>query len=131
MADFYGDMAQLARDLMAPTADGGLGQGIIELERSIKVPGANEWDAPSFTYERERLNGTARGVSARLVSSPSTGETGPIILATDLQVTCAAPSRPYQTGDTLLLDGRPVTVIQHQQTPAIGTPVTVRFIVRG
>ena len=130
MGDFYDDMAQLAQDLLAPTSQGGLGQGTIEIERTTLVPAVNEWTPPTYTYSRETLKGTARGVSQQMVGAPSVGETGPTILSTDLSVTCTPPRLPFKAGDSLLLDGRPVVVIRYDQSPAIGTPVTVRFIVR-
>lgn len=65
---FYEDMAQTARDLLAPTDAGGLGQGTIALVRYVPgAPSANPWDPPA-TPSREVtvLDGALDALAARL-----------------------------------------------------------------
>ena len=130
MADFYADMAKVSAQLLAPTSQGGLGQGVIVLARS--TPGApNEeapWEPVTPTVTTETLNGAARGVDSRLVGSEVGGA---VILATDKQVICAPPVMQYQAGDTLSIDGVPVHVIAVEKIPAAGFTSAVKFIVRG
>lgn len=128
--DFYQDMRQVARELLAPTNEGGLGQGDIELIRFIPGPKpANKWDPPS-PPERDItvLDGIARGVGKEMIGAPV--ETGGQIIATDLQVVVAAWGGSYQPGNVLEVDGTPVTVLKVEQIPAAGIACAHRFVVR-
>lgn len=130
MADFYSEMADVAREMLAPTDEGGLGQGKIEIVREVPgAPGPNPWDPPlPPTYTRTALDGAARGVSKDLVGLPV--ETGGQIVATDLQVIVAPWGGAYEPADVLELDGVPVTVLKIENIPAAGTVCAVRFLVR-
>lgn len=130
MGDFYADMRQVAIDLLAPTAEGGLGQGKIELVRQVPgSPGPNPWDPP-FPPSRvvTPLDGAARGVKKELVGLPV--ETGGQIVATDLQVIVAPWGGSYAPADVLEIDGDPVTVLKVENIPAAGTVCAIRFLVR-
>lgn len=127
---FYEDMAQTARDLLAPTDAGGLGQGTIALVRYVPgAPSANPWDPPA-TPSREVtvLDGAARGVGKELIGAPV--ETGGQIVATDLQVIVAPWDGEYAAGQVLEIDGAPVTVLKVENIPAAGPVCAVRFVVR-
>lgn len=127
---FYEDMAQTARDLLAPTDEGGLGQGTIALVRHVPgAPSANPWDPPA-TPSREVtvLDGAARGVGKDLIGAPV--ETGGQIVATDLQVIVAPWGGEYAAGQVLEIDGAPVTVLKVENIPAAGPVCAVRFVVR-
>ena len=130
MADFYESMAQMASELLAPTSQGGLGQGVIILARSTPgTPNPNApWEPVTPTVTTETLKGAARGVDSRLVG---TEVGGAVILATDKQIICAPPVMQYQAGDTLSIDGVPVHVIAVEKIPAAGVTSAVKFIVRG
>lgn len=130
MADFYADMAQMASELLAPTNQGGLGQGVIVLVRSTPgTPNPNApWEPVTPTVTTETLKGAARGVDSRLVG---TEVGGAVVLATDRQVICAPPAMQYRAGDTLSIDGVPVHVIAVEKIPAAGVTSAVKFIVRG
>lgn len=131
MGDFYEDMAAMARDLLAPTSKGGLGQGVLAIVRKTPSTPSNEWDTPTYTTTTEVLNGAVRGVSAQLVSPPNMGVGGPIVLATDLTAVCTPPKQDFGPGDVFTIDGIPVTVVRHDKLPAAGVTVAVRFILRG
>lgn len=131
MGDFYEEMAVMARELLAPTSQGGLGQGTLAIVRRVPTAPVNEWEQPPVTEVIEVLNGAVRGVSSQLVFSGNLGAAGPVILSTDLSATCTPPSIPYQPGDAFTIDGRPVMVIRVDNIPAAGTAVAVRFILRG
>ncbi len=129
MADFYADMADMARGLLAPTSQGGLGQGEIVLTRKTPgTPGPNPWDPVEPVTQAETLRGAVRGVSQRLVG---TEVGGTVILASDRQAVCAVPALQYQAGDVLSVDGAPVHIIAFERIPAAGTTSAVKFIIRG
>lgn len=129
MADFYAEMAQMAAELLSPTSQGGLGQGVVTLTRSTPgAPGANPWDPVTPTTQTETLKAAVRGVDARLVG---TEVGGAVILASDRQAICAVPAMAYTAGDTLSVDGKPVHVISVERIPAAGITSAVKFIIRG
>lgn len=128
MSDFYSEMAQMARELLAPTSQGGLGQGSIVLSRQTSVPGNNPWDPPVTTTSTEPLRGAVSGVSKELVGVEMGGT---VVLASDRQAICAVPAMGYTAGDTLVVDGVPVHIVAVQNIPAAGITSAVRFIIRG
>lgn len=128
--DFYEEMADVARELLAPTSEDGLGQGTIELIRYLPASEpANAWDPPA-PPEREItvLDGVTRGVGKDLIGAPV--ETGGQIVATDLQVTVAPWGGVYEPADVLEIDGRPVTILSITNLPAAGVTCAHRFVVR-
>lgn len=130
MADFYDEMAGVARDMLAPTRNGGLGQGVIHLVRYI--PGAapvNAWDPPAPPSRVvTKLDGAASGVAKELIGAPV--ETGGQIVATDKQVIVAPWGGTYEPADILELDGKPVTILKISNIPAVGTVCAIKFVVR-
>ena len=129
MADFYTEMAAMARGLLAPTSQGGLGQGEIVLTRKTPgTPGPNPWEPVEPVMQAETLRGAVRGVSQRLVGTEMGGT---VILASDRQAICEVPQMQYQAGDTLSVDGAPVHIIAFERIPAAGTTSAVRFTIRG
>lgn len=130
MADFYADMAAMARDLLAPTSQGGLGQGEIKLVR--RIPGTpnpgRPWELVEPTTQTEVIRGAVRGISKQLVG---TEVGGTVLLASDRQAICEVPSMQYAAGDTLSVDGVPVHIIAFERIPAAGVPSAVRFTIRG
>lgn len=130
MDDFYASMRQTAVDLLAPTSEGGLGQGSIELVRYLDAPApANPWDAPGV-QEREItvLDGAARGIGKELIGASV--ENGGQIVATDLQVIVAPWGGGCEPADVLTIDGEPVTILKVENIPAAGLVCAVRFVVR-
>lgn len=129
MADFYSQMAEVAAQLLAPTSQSGLGQGKIELTRTIKgtIDPATPWIPPVDTYETELLRGAVKGISKELVGV----ELGGIVLAaSDREAICTVPKMAYTAGDVLSVDEIPVTVISVQKIPAAGITSAVKFIIR-
>ncbi len=130
MADFYAEMAAMTRELLAPTSQGGLGQGVITLTRStpgIPDPEAS-WEPVEPITQTITIKGAVRGVSKELIG---TEVGGAVILASDRQAICEVPSIEYTAGDVLSVDGKPVHVINVQNIPAAGLTSAVRFIIRG
>ena len=129
MADFYESMRQTASELLSPTSQGGLGQGVVTLTRSTPgTPGANPWDPVTPTKQTETLKAAVRGVDKRLVGT----EVGSaVILASDRQCICAPPVMSYTAGDTLAVDGVPVHIVSVEKIPAAGITSAVKFLIRG
>lgn len=130
MADFYSEMADMARDLLQPTATGGLGQGKITLTRT--TPGTPDPQKPyepvEPTKKIETLDGAAFGVTSDMIGTQAGSA---VILATDRYAICTVPSIGYEAGDTLSIDGKTVNIISVENIPAAGVVCAVKFIVRG
>lgn len=130
MADFYSEMAQMARDLLAPTSQNGLGQGQITLTRT--TPGApnpaTPWEPTAPTVTTVSIKGAVRGVDAKLVG---TDFGGTVIVASDRVAICEAPSMTYTSGDVLAVDGRAVHILAVENIPAAGVVSAVKFTIRG
>ena len=130
MADFYSEMADMARDLLAPTSQGGLGQGVLELTRV--TPGVPDPDQPWLPVQPVRqtvpIRGAVRGISAELVGANMNGT---VLVASDRVAICAVPSIEYTAGDVFTVDGVPVHVIAVENIPAAGVRSAVRFYLRG
>lgn len=130
MADFYTDMAQMARELLAPTSQNGLGQGVITLSKtSASVNPGAPWEIVTDPVETdiEQIKGAARGVSRELVGQDFGG---PVVLASDLQVITEVPKGDYTAGDTLSIDSVPHSIIAVIKIPAAGITSAVKYIVR-
>ena len=129
MSDIYTEMAKVAQDLLAPTSQGGLGQGTIVLKRI--TPGTPDPEQPWVPVApqtiTQTLRGAVRGVSMRLVGSEVGGT---IILASDRVATTEAPTIEYKAGDQMVVDGKAVQVLSVEKIPAAGTTVAVKWIIR-
>lgn len=127
---FYDDMAAMARDLLKPDAQGGLGQGVIAVRR--EEPGTvnpdKPWEPVEPTITEKELRGAARGIGSELVGTEAGGT---VLLSTDLVVTTEVPSIELKAGDVLLVDGLPTRILSIEFIPAAGTPAAAKFIVRG
>ena len=126
----YDDLATMASELLAPTSQNGLGQGVIELIRVTTgvVDHDKPWLPVQPTEQTELLKGAVKGVSSKLVGT----EVGSaVILASDREAICAAPAMQYRAGDILSVDGVRVNILSVQRIPEAGTTVAVKFIIRG
>lgn len=130
MADIYDRMQATARRLLAPTSEGGLGQGSIALVRYVPgAPGPDPWSPPSpSTRQITTLKGAARGVGKELIGAPV--ETGGQIVATDLIVIVAPWGGAYEPTDVLEIDGIPLSILSAKNIPAAGTVCAIQFVVR-
>ena len=130
MGDFYTELGAMARSLLAPTSQNGLGQGRIELTHV--EPGVVDPAAPWVPVEPTRttieIRGAVRGVDKRLVG---TEVGGTVIVASDRVAITEVPTIPYTAGDTLSIDGVPVHIIQVEGIPAAGIGSALQFIIRG
>ena len=131
MADeFYSSMAAMARDLLAPTSQGGLGQGNLVLHHNtIPEPDPDKpWEIPEPIVQMEVIRGAVKGVSEELIGKEVGGT---VIVASDLVAICEVPQIPYTVGDNLYIDSDPMKIIDIHKIPAAGVTSAVRFILRG
>lgn len=126
---FYQSMQQMARDLLAPTSQGGLGQGELVLHHNtIPDPDPNKpWEIPEPIVQMELIRGAVRGVSQELIGKEVGGA---VIVASDLEAICEVPKIPYTVGDDLYIDSDPMKIIDIHKIPAAGVTSAVRFILR-
>ena len=129
MSDFYQEMQQMARDLLAPTSAGCLGQGTLVLT-SI-TPGTPDplepWKPVTPQTTTQTLRGAVKGVSSKLIGVEVGGT---VIVSTDREAITEVPSIAYKAGDLFSVDGKEVRVISVQPIPAAGTVSAVRWIIR-
>lgn len=136
MSDFYGEMADIARDLM-----GEFKQGVVTLRRVDLGPvdPATPWIPPSEVASVFELDAVVKGVSEQFIN-------GTTIVATDREVTCSdkmtlvrvggEPVSPVvspvevRPGDVISVDGVAITIVKTIRIPAAGVAVAHKFIVR-
>lgn len=114
MDDFYTDAADMMQEMLVPTSEGGLGQGLVQLKRVTTTPGENSWDPPTETSVTYPLKAAVRRVSTKYVD-------GTLILATDNQVTFAVPTVTPLMTDTLVIDGKESAMKDLRPLPGAGT----------
>jgi hypothetical protein len=114
MPGFYDDIGDMVQDLLLPDAEGGLGQGTVQLKRTVTTPGADPWDPPSEDVTAYTLKAAVRRVSTKYVD-------GTLILATDNQVTFAVPAVTPLMTDTLSIDGKDHAMKDLRPLPGAGT----------
>ncbi|TPK14164.1 hypothetical protein [Mesorhizobium sp. B2-5-11] len=126
MAGFYDDMAEMVTELLQPDADGGLGQGTVQLKR--ETPGVVDPDQPWVPVEPTvttwPLDAAVRRVSQKYVD-------GTLIVATDNQVTFAVPAVMPVMTDLLVLDGAELAMKDLRPIPPAGTVVAYIAFVAG
>lgn len=113
-----------------------------QAEKPIDWPTWEPWDGAT-TVQVYELDAVVKGVSAKLID-------GDVVIATDLELTCAHKMTLVETKvgsdepamsntptafdaallDTLAIDGRPVTIVRDLTVPGAGTPVAHRYVVR-
>lgn len=121
MSDFYGEMAELASEVLAEFS-----QGEITITKpGIETPGPNPWDPPvTSSPVIYSLDATAKPVSEHLIN-------GTTIVATDTEIVSAVFGADPDPADQMEIDGKPVTIIKVMRIPAAGTVVAWRIVVRG
>lgn len=126
---FYEQMAAMARDLLKPDTEGGLGQGKLVLHhKTVGTPDPdNPWDPVEPTVQMEVVRGAVRGVDQELVGKEVGGT---VIVASDKVAICEVPQIDYVAGDDLYVDSDPLKIIAIEKIPAAGITAAVRFILR-
>ena len=129
MADFYAEMAKMASDILKPTSKGGLGQGVVELAKTVSgQPNPDKpWELPVESEVKEKINGAVRGIDSKLVGTEYGSAT---LLATDKVVTTEVPKTGYSASDSIYLDGVKHRILGVEPIPAVGVMSACKFIVR-
>ena len=129
MSDFYSDLATMARDLLAPTSVGGLGQGTLVLTSITPgVPDVTQpWLPVTPQTTTQTLRGAVKGVSSKLIGVEVGGT---VIVSTDREAITEVPNIAYKAGDLFSVDDKEVRVISVQPIPSAGTVSAVRWIIR-
>lgn len=155
MAGFYDEMADMARELLAPESAGGLGQGVITVVRTEQTPKPDDW--PTWepwngveTVKTYLLRGAVSNVARELVGGTGMVD-GTTILASDMVLICAdwMALISTQTGDddpvtsntvvpfalavpeVVNVNGLPFTTLQRVPIPGAGVKAAHKFIIRG
>lgn len=131
MADFFDEMAAVARDLLKPSDQGGLGARTGAIKYVRYTPGAppsQPWEQPSQPTPVELpVRAQSFGVHKRLVGTEIANT---VIMATDKYVICERIPDGYKPADVIEIDGAPTTIISVERIPAAGVISAIRFIVR-
>ncbi|MGO4641706.1 hypothetical protein AB4Z43_25020 [Mesorhizobium sp. 2RAF45] len=118
MAGFYDDMAEMVTELLQPDADGGLGQGVVQLKR--ETPGAVDPDQPWVpdepTVQIWPLNAAVKRMHQRY-------ENGVLIVETGDMVTFDVPAVVPLLTDLLVIHGTDRTITNLTPIPAAGSTV--------
>lgn len=122
MTGFYGEMAEMAGELLAEFQ-----QGSVSLKRVTTVPGENPWDPPTETAVTYPLKATVKRLHQRY-------ENGVLVIETGDMVTFAVPTIPAQVEpaipantptltDTLVIDGKERAISNLTPIPGAGQVV--------
>ncbi|TPM39744.1 hypothetical protein FJ967_08890 [Mesorhizobium sp. B2-3-4] len=119
-------MAEMVTELLQSDADGGLGQGIVQLKRETPgVPDPDQlWVPVEPSVETWPLEAVVRRVSQKYVD-------GTLIVATDNQVTFAVPEVVPAMTDLLVIDGVELAMKDLRPIPPAGTVVAYIAFVAG
>jgi hypothetical protein len=116
---FYDEMQEMATELLAPEASGGLGQGSVTLKRITPgTPNADQpWLPVAPTTESWALGASVRRQHYRYVSGTLVAETGDIVVfSTPSGVT-------PMLSDQLIIDGSAREMSELTPIPGAGTVV--------
>lgn len=121
---FYDEMAQMAREMLAPEDQDGLGQGVVQFLRLHVAPGPDQWTPGEPWRELMTLSAVVRRVEQKYVD-------GTLIVGTEDQVTFAVPSVEPVMTDKIIIDGTERVLVDIRRIPAAGTPVAYIAFVAG
>ena len=115
---FYEELQAIAGGVLAEFDQGGMSK--IEI---TTTPAANEWELDTVTPTPVAIDAVVKGVSQKYVD-------GERIVATDLEAILPGDVS-IDTGSNVTVNGKSVQVIAVMPTPASGTPVIVKVVLRG
>ena len=130
VADFFDEMAKMARDVLKPSDQGGLGArtGSIKYVRLTPAAPGNPWEPPGTPTRTEiPVRAQAFGMNKQLVGTQIENN---VLMATDLYVICERIPNGYDPADIIEIDGVDVTILGVQNIPAAGIVSAVKFFVR-
>ena len=117
MTGFYGRLQGTASRLMAKFSQGQVVYTI------TGAPTGPAWDPTPGTPVSYTLDATVQGVAKEYVD-------GTLILATDLQVTCAVFGAEPSLAGTITIDGKVCQIVRVDKVPGAGVTIAWRIFVR-
>ena len=117
MSDFYREMQGVASDLLAEFSQGTV---VYTITGAPTGPAWNPTPGAPVSYT---LGATVQGVAKEYVD-------GTLILATDLQVTCAVFGAEPSLAGTITIDGKVCQIVRVDKVPGAGTVIAWRIFVR-
>lgn len=146
---FYGEMADMARELLAPENAGGLGQGVITVIRTEQAEPPPDW--PTWepwegveTVKTYRIYGAVRGVAKEFVDGITILASDMVLLTADRMTlietkvgddpaVASSVEVPFDltVGEIVNIDGVPFTMLQRVPIPGAGVKAAHKFIIRG
>ncbi|MGX5827370.1 hypothetical protein [Mesorhizobium sp. 43Arga] len=118
MAGFYDEMADMVSELLQPDADGGLGQGLVQLKR--ETPGAVDPDQPWIPVEPTVQTWVLNAVLKRLHQRY---ENSVLIVETGDMVTFAVAGVVPEITDSIVINGADRAITNLTPIPPAGTVV--------
>jgi hypothetical protein len=142
MADIYDEMAAMASELLAPTSQDGLGQGVVTLTRIVygAADAETPWIPGAEATATYRMDGVAASIADEFVNGTTIFATdmmltvGPVMTKTHVDgvaVAAEVVATALQPGDVVSIDGGVVTIVKEMRLPKAGTLVAWKFVVRG
>lgn len=130
MAGFYSDMAAMANELLLPDAQGGLGQGTVQLKRIVVSPPPNNWTPGTETENVWTLRAAVRRLHQHYENGALIIETGDQIIAGTMAtltmvdgVAVAPGEQAFEplNGDLIVIDGADRAIDNITPIPGAGT----------
>lgn len=117
-------LVQRFRNDVAPRLLAKFGNGGVESVVRVLTPNPDPLLPPTETSTATEFNAVARGVSSSILG------TDPNLVATDLQVICAAVDYVPKVGEHVEINGSVRATVRVDAIPAAGDPAVYRFFVR-
>lgn len=129
MSDFYSEMQGVASELLK---EFGQGQVVYTITGAPTGPAWNPTPGAPVSYT---LDATVQGVAKEYVGAIVQGAGresvgGAMILATDLQVTCAVFGSEPSLAGTITIDGKVCQIVRVDKVPGAGVTIAWRIFVR-
>lgn len=127
---FYDDMAAMADELLLPDAQGGFGQGLVQLKRITVTPPPNDWTPGTETETLWTLKAAVRRLHQRYENGVLIIETGDQIIAsvtatlTSVDGEAVAPQDQTfepRNSDIIVVDGADRAIDNITPIPGAGT----------
>lgn len=127
---FYAEMADMANELLAPDAQGGLGQGTVQIKRIVVGPPPNDWTPGAECETIWTLKAAVRRLHQRYENGVLIVETGDQIVAGTMAtltmvdgVAVAPVEQAFEpvNSDIIVIDGADRAIDNITPIPGAGT----------
>lgn len=117
-------LVQRFRNDVAPRLLAKFGNGGVDVVLQVVTPTPNPLEPDAVDYVREDVKAVARGVSSSILTAD------PNLVASDVQVICAAIDYVPAVADVVAINGTDKRVVRVDAIPAAGDPAIYRFFLR-